>query len=63
MIARVVIALVVAVVVTLGCLLLGTVLAMLKVDIATVVGDFIHTYAVAFGILAGLWFFFVGSRP
>lgn len=58
MIRRLVLALVVAVAVTLGCILLGTILVGLDVTIATTVGAFLKTYGAALGILAGLWWFF-----
>jgi len=61
LIGRIVLAVVVAVVVTLACILLGTILAGLKVDIATTVGDFLKTYGAVLGVLAGLWYFFVNG--
>lgn len=54
-------AVVVAVVVTLACILLGLILVSLKVEIAVTVGGFLKTYATVFGILAGLWHFFAGG--
>lgn len=53
---------VVAVVVTLACLLLGAILAALKVDVAVTVGDFLRQYSAVIGVLAGLWHFFTGSN-
>lgn len=53
-----VLAVVVAVAVTLGCLLLGALLAELNITVAVVVGVFLKTYAGVLGLLAGLWFFF-----
>jgi hypothetical protein len=62
MIARVVVAVVVAVVVGLVCLLLGDVLASVGVPIAVIVGGFLARWAWALGVLAGLWYFFMGYR-
>jgi len=61
MIGRLVLALVVAVVVGLACLLLGVILAGLAVPIAVTVGGFLTTYAWVIGVLAGLWHFFKGG--
>lgn len=61
MLKRIILAVIVAIAVTLGCYLLGAILAALKVDIAVTVGDFLKTYGSVIGILAGLWFFFTGS--
>ena len=54
-------AVVVAVVVTLACVLLGTILQSLTVAVAVTIGDFLKTYAAVLGVLAGLWWFFVGG--
>lgn len=61
MIGRVVLAVVVAVVVTLLCILLGGILATLGIPIAVTVGNFLEKYGPAIGVLAGLWYFFKGS--
>lgn len=65
MISKLVLAVVVAVVVTLGCMLLGAILASLSVAVAVSVGDFLKNYSAAIGVLAGIWYFFVGgfTRP
>lgn len=60
MIQRIVLAVVVAIVVTLGCFLLGEILVTLKVAIAVTIGDFFKTWGGVIGILAGLWYFFQG---
>lgn len=60
MLSRIVLAVVVAVVVTLACILVGGLLAALTVPVATTVGNFLKTYATVIGILAGLWHFFSG---
>jgi uncharacterized membrane protein YvlD (DUF360 family) len=61
-IARAVLALVVAIVVgLLLTYLLGPILLMLAIPIATVVGDFFVRWGWVLGILAGLWFFFAGG--
>ncbi len=57
-IQNLVLAVVVAVVVTLGCILLGGILESLKVSIAIVVGNFLSSYSAVLGVLAGLWWFF-----
>lgn len=61
MLSKLILAVVVAVVVTLACILLGAILVALKVEIAITVGQFLKTYSAVFGVLAGLWYFFVGS--
>jgi hypothetical protein len=61
MIGRIVIALVVAVAVGLGCILLGTILDTLKVPIATTIGGFLVHWGWVIGVLAGLWQFFQGG--
>lgn len=60
MIGRLVLAVVVAVVVTLGCYLLGAILVALKVDIAITIGNFLKSYGGVIGVLTGLWHFFTG---
>jgi hypothetical protein len=63
MIARVVIAVVVAVVVGLLLVgLLGPILISLHVPIAVVVGRFFLVWGWVLGVLAGLWYFFAGYR-
>jgi hypothetical protein len=62
MIARLVLAVVVAVVVGLGLTaLLGPILVSLHVPIAVVIGHFFVLWGWVIGILAGLWFFFAGG--
>lgn len=63
MLDRVIRAVVIAVVVTLACILLGSILIALKVDIAVTIGSFLKQYAGALGVLAGLWSAFSGSWP
>ena len=53
-------AVVVAVVVTLACILLGAILITLKVEVAVVVGQWFVSYAPILGVLAGLWQFATG---
>lgn len=60
MISRLVLAVVVAVIVTLGCILLGAILASLTVAVAVTIGDWLKNYAAVLGILAGLAWFFSG---
>lgn len=64
MLRRIILAVVLAVGVTLACYLLGTILDNLKVQIALTIGDFLKTYGGVIGILVGLWYFFAGTmRP
>ncbi len=58
MLRTIILAVVVAVAVTLGCVLLGAILAAVNVSIAATVGAFLQRYSGAIGILAGLWYFF-----
>ena len=58
LISKLVLAVVVAVVVILGCILVGGLLIAVNVSVAVVVGGFLKTYATAIGILSGLWYFF-----
>jgi predicted homoserine dehydrogenase-like protein len=62
MLSRIGLAVVVAVAVTLGCLLLGVIFVSLGVEVAVTVGNFLKSYAAAIGVLAGLYRFFVGGR-
>lgn len=61
MIARVILAVVVAVAVGLLCILLGGILGSLAVPPAAAVGGFLLAYGWVIGILAGLWYFFAGG--
>lgn len=61
MIGRVVLAVVVAVVVGLLCILLGGILVTLQVPIAVTVGGFLVQWGWVLGVLAGLWYFFRGN--
>ena len=51
----------VGVVVTLVCMLIGILLMEIKVSPATVIGGFLKTYAVAFGIISFIWYFLTGK--
>lgn len=62
MLSRIVLAVVVAVVVTLACYLVGGILQELKVVIAITIGDFLKSYGGVIGVLAGLWYFFSGTN-
>jgi len=55
---KLILAVVVAVAVGLGCILLGGILASLNVPPAEAVGHFLSAYAWVLGVLAGLWFYF-----
>lgn len=61
MLRKLILAVVVAVVVTLACVLLGAILTSLNVAIATTIGNFLKSYSAAIGVLAGLWYFFAGG--
>jgi Tfp pilus assembly protein PilN len=60
MLRRLALAVVVAVVVTLACVLLGGILATLQISIAVTIGQFLTQWSGVLGVLAGLWFFFSG---
>ena len=61
MLKKLILAVCVAVVVTLGCYLLGAILITLKVAIAITIGDWLKSYGSVLGVLAGLWYFFDGG--
>ena len=62
MLSRLVLAVVVAVVVTLACILLGGILISLTVAVAVTVGTFLKNYAGVLGVIAGIWYFFAGGN-
>lgn len=62
MISRIVLAVIVAIVVGLVCILLGGILGTLHIDILSSVGGFLEKYGWALGVLAGLWYFFAGGN-
>ena len=62
MIGRLAQAIVVAIAVGLGLTLLGLVLAIINVPIATTVGVFLTHYSWGIGALAGIWHFFTGAN-
>lgn len=61
MIARVVLALCVAVAAWLVCLLLAALLPLLAFPAAVVIGQFIGHWAFVIALLVGLWYFFAGG--
>ena len=61
MIRKIALAVVVAMVVTLGCMLLGAILAALEIPIAVTIGNFLAAWGTVIGVLAGLWHFFGGG--
>jgi hypothetical protein len=63
MLGRIALSVVVAVAVTLGCILVGGLLAKLNVDVAVEVGNFVKTYATIIGLASGIWFFFTRRTP
>ena len=62
MLQKLILAVVVAVIVTLACVLLGAILVTLNVGIAVTIGNFLKSYSAVLGVLAGLWFFFSGGN-
>lgn len=58
MLSRIVLAVVVGVVVFLGCVLVGNLLVDLTASFAVTIGNFLSRYAGVFGLLAALWYFF-----
>lgn len=62
MLRQIVLSVVVAVVVTLACVLLGAILITLEVNIAVTIGNFLKSYSGVLGVLAGLWYFFSGTK-
>jgi hypothetical protein len=61
MIQKLVLAVVVAVIVTLACILVGSILDALTVQVAVTIGNFLKDYSAVLGILAGLWYAFSGG--
>lgn len=60
MLGRIILAVVVAGITILACILVGGLLMELNFNPAYAVGAFLKTYATVIGILAGLWYFFKG---
>jgi hypothetical protein len=60
---KLILAVVVAVIVTLACFLLGGILHSLTVQIAVTIGDWLKQYGGVIGVLAGLWYYFEGGTP
>lgn len=58
MLARIVLAVVVAIIVGLACILVGGILSSLGIPIADTVGDFLLRWGWVLGVLAGLAHFF-----
>lgn len=58
MLRKIILSVVVAVIVTLACYLLGAILDSLGVQIAVTIGDWLSKYGSVLGILSGLWYFF-----
>lgn len=61
MLETILLAILVAVIVGLVCLLLGKVLASLAVPPAAAVGGFLVQYCWVIGVVAGLWYFVSGG--
>ena len=57
MLSKLLLALLVAVVTTLGCILLGAILALIPLAIVGVIAVFLTAWSVAIGVIAGLWYF------
>ena len=63
MIQKIVIAILVAVIVGLLCIFLGTVLGSINAPITEAIAGFLKTWGWAIGVIAGLWYFFAGGLP
>ena len=63
MLERIVLAVIIAVVIGLVCILVARLLKAVNVPPAEAVGGFLEQFAWAIGILAGLWAFFSDPRP
>lgn len=61
MIRRIALAVLVAVLVFLGCVLLGIVLSATGIGFVAAIGAFFTKFATVIAIVAGLWYFFQGS--
>lgn len=61
MLSKLVMAVVVGVVVTLACVLVGSILAALDVKLAFTIGNWLDNYSGVLGVLAALWYFFAGG--
>ena len=61
MLRRIILAVIVFIGITLGCILLGDILVSINLGVAVTVGNFLKSYGAGIGILAGLWYFFKGS--
>ena len=61
LLARIVVAVVIGVLVTIACIFVGTVLASLEVAIAVTVGDLLKRFAGVFGVLAFLYYAAAGA--
>lgn len=61
MLSRIVLAVIVGVVVTLLCVLVGGLLITMPVSWAAAVGAFLKEFSGLLGLLAALWYFFSGT--
>lgn len=62
MLLRLVSALVVAIAVTLGVILVAVILLTVGLDITQAIGGFLKRFAGVIGILAGVWYFIKGGN-
>lgn len=62
MLNKLILSVIVAIVVTLVCILVGGILQELTVRVAVTVGNFLKTYSAVIGVLAGLWYYFSGAN-
>lgn len=58
MFGKLILSVCVGVVVILGCILVGDLLAATNVSLAVTVGNFLKTYDTAIGIISAVWYFF-----
>ena len=63
MLMRLVRAIVVAVLVFLGCILLAMILGVTNVSFLEVIGEWLNRFAAVLGVLAGIWHFLGGRFP
>lgn len=60
MLRKLILSVVVGVVATLACILVGAILVALRVSVAETVGGFLQDWAGVIGFLAAIWYFLAG---
>lgn len=61
MVSRLVMAVVVGIITTLVCVLLGSIFMMFDINWAAAIGSFLKSFSGLLGLLAALWHFFSGT--